>query len=152
MLFRSGSDDTDESRKRKHDAEHGVGEDTEAKRIKDMNGHVESPMDTPPPPPPPPPPSGTGNTPQQMPQDLPPIEQEMQLLHDDLPPIELEMAMSLQGTPEEVKEGSEERELRVAQEALEKENEEAAAEEAKHPEMVENAPVMEVAAQVENAQ
>lgn len=92
-----GSDDTDESRKRKHGEEHGVGDDAEAKRVKDANGHVESPMDTPPPPPPPPPPPQEfrGDTPLQ---DLPSIEQEMQ----ELPPIELEMQMSLQGTPEEV--------------------------------------------------
>lgn len=82
------SDDTDESRKRKHDAEHGVGDDTEAKRVKDdVAANGESP--TPPPPPPPPP-----------------------------------------------QESAEDAELRAAQEALERENEEAAAMEAQAPGVV----------------
>lgn len=85
-----GSDDTDESRKRKHNAEHGVGDDAEAKRVKDdgemmMNeGYA-----TPPPPPPPPPPP--------------------------------------QESPRNEVEDAQDAELKAAQEALEKENEEAAA-------------------------
>ena len=86
-----GSDDTDESRKRKHGAEHGVGDDAEAKRVKDDGESA-----TPPPPPPPPPP------PQESPRN------EVEDAHDA--------------------------ELKAAQEALEKENEDAAAmEEAQGP-------------------
>lgn len=91
------SDDTDESRKRKHDAEHGVGDDADAKRVKDdgemvMNGEYSTP---PPPPPPPPPP---------------------------------------QESPRNEVEDAQDAELKAAQRALEKENEEAAAmEEAQGP-------------------